>query len=48
MGDVIDSISGGVTRKCPYCPETREAMDVEVAIALISNHIRREHALEEE
>ena len=48
MPDVIDSISGGVVRKCPYCPVTREAMEVEVAIALISNHIRREHALEEE
>lgn len=48
MGDVIDSISGGVVRQCPYCPETREAMEIETAIALISNHIRREHSFEEE
>lgn len=48
MSDVIDSISGGVIKKCPYCPETREAMDVEVTIALINNHVRRDHALEEE
>lgn len=48
MSDLIDNISNGVIRTCPYCSEKREAMEVETAIALISNHIRREHALDEE
>lgn len=46
--DIVDSISGGVVRKCPYCPETREAMELETAIALVNNHVRRDHAFTDE
>jgi len=50
MGDVVDQISEGKIVKCPYdtCRETREDLDPSVANALIKNHIRRDHALDEE
>lgn len=48
--DLIDSISEGKTVRCPYstCNETRTDLDPAVASALIANHVRREHALDEE
>jgi hypothetical protein len=50
MGDVIDSISEGKIVRCPYstCSETRSDMNPDVAIALINNHVRRDHPNEEE
>jgi len=43
MADVVDNVSNGHTRKCPYCPETRTDFQLEVAIALINGHVRRDH-----
>lgn len=50
MSDLVDSISEGRTVECPYsnCNETRMDLDPGVANALIKNHIRRDHPLEEE
>lgn len=51
VADIVDQLSEGMmTMKCPYttCNETRTDSDPTMANALINNHIRRDHPLEEE
>ena len=43
MADIVDQCSNGHTMQCRQCPETFSDINPEVAVALLSNHIRRHH-----